>query len=124
MTIAASSTLSRRDVLNGVAASSVVIVVGRLTHTEVRAQPSASAVPINAYVAIAPDGTVTLHCAHSEMGQGIYTTLDAIIVDVLEAECSKSDVVLSPAEPPSRHPFDHWQSTTDAHANRSPTNIF
>ena len=41
MTITASSTLTRRDVLNGVATSSVVIVVGRLTRTEVLAHHGA-----------------------------------------------------------------------------------
>src|SRR6266702_2165188 len=119
MTITASSTLTRRDVLNGVATSSVVIVVGRLTQTEVLAQSSASAVPINAYVAIAPDGRVTLQCAHSEMGQGIYTTFAAIIADELEADWSKCDVVFSPAAPPYRHPVYNWQFTGNAESIRS-----
>jgi isoquinoline 1-oxidoreductase subunit beta len=113
------STLSRRDVLNGVAASSVVIVVGRLAPTEVLAQPSASAAAINAYVAIAPDGRVTLQCAHSEMGQGIYTTFAAIIADELEADWSKCDVVFSPVAPPYRHPVINWQFTGNAESIRS-----
>jgi isoquinoline 1-oxidoreductase subunit beta len=113
------STLSRRDVLNGVAASSAVIVVGRLAQTEVLAQSSASAAAINAYVAIAPDGRVTLQCAHSEMGQGIYTTFAAIIADELEADWSKCDVVFSPAAPPYRHPVINWQFTGNAESIRS-----
>jgi len=113
------SMLSRRDVLNGLATSSVVIVVGRLTDSEVLAQSSASAVPINAYVAIAPDGRVTLQCAHSEMGQGIYTTFGAIIADELEADWSKCDVVFSPAAPPYRHPVYNWQFTGNAESIRS-----
>ena len=113
------STLSRRDVLHGVAASSVVIVVGRLAPTEVLAQSSASAAAINAYVAIAPDGRVTLQCAHSEMGQGIYTTFAAIIADELEADWSKCDVVFSPAAPPYRHPLINWQFTGNAESIRS-----
>src|SRR5438132_10085816 len=119
MSITASSTLSRRGVLHGVAATAVVIVVGRLAQTEVLAQYSASAVPINAYVAIAPDGGVTLQCAHSEMGQGIYTTFAAIIADELEADWSKCDVVFSPAAPPYRHPVYNWQFTGNAESIRS-----
>jgi isoquinoline 1-oxidoreductase subunit beta len=113
------STLSRRDVLNGVAASSVVILVGRLAQSEVLAQSSASAAAINAYVAIAPDGRVTLQCAHSEMGQGIYTTFAAIIADELEADWSKCDVAFSPAAPPYRHPVINWQFTGNAESIRS-----
>jgi isoquinoline 1-oxidoreductase beta subunit len=119
MSITASSTLSRRDVLHGVAASAVVIVVGRLAQTEVLAQSAASALAINAYVAIAPDGRVTLQCAHSEMGQGIYTTFAAIIADELEADWSKCDVVFSPAAPPYRHPVYNWQFTGNAESIRS-----
>src|SRR5882672_5864973 len=119
MSITASSTLSRRDLLNGIAASAVVIVVGRLAQTEVLAQSAASAVAINAYVAIAPDGRVTLQCAHSEMGQGIYTTFAAIIADELEADWSKCEVVFSPAAPPYRHPVYNWQFTGNAESIRS-----
>src|SRR5215468_3534918 len=119
MTGIVSSTLSRRDVFSGVAVSAVVIVVGRLAPTEVFAQSSASAVAINAYVAIATNGSVTLRCAHSEMGQGIYTTFAAIIADELEADWSKCDVVFSPAAPPYRHPIYNWQFTGNAESIRS-----
>src|SRR5215468_6142378 len=114
-----SSTLSRRDVLDGLATSAVVVVLGRLGHTEVLAQSSASVVPISAYVAIAPDGRVTLQCAHSEMGQGIYTTFGAIIADELEADWSQCNVVFSPAASPYRHPIYNWQFTGNAESIRS-----
>ena len=114
-----SSTLSRRDVLDGLATSAVVVVLGRLAHTEVLAQSSASVVPINAYVAIAPDGRVTLQCAHSEMGQGIYTTFGAIIADELEADWSQCNVVFSPAASPYGHPIYNWQFTGNAESIRS-----
>ena len=114
-----SSTLSRREVLNGFAAGAVVIVAGRLAKTEVLAQSSARAAAINAYVAIAPDGKVILQCAHSEMGQGIITTFAAIIADELEADWSKCDVVFSPAAPAYRHPVHNWQFTGNAESIRS-----
>src|SRR5215475_5943482 len=114
-----SSTLSRRDVLDGLATSAVVVVLGRLAHTEVLAQSSASVVPINAWVAIALDGTVTLQCAHSEMGQGIYTTFAAVIADELEADWSKCEVVFSPAAPAYRHPVYNWQFSGNSESIRS-----
>jgi isoquinoline 1-oxidoreductase beta subunit len=120
MTVAASSsTLSRREVLNGFAAGAVVIVAGRLAKTEVLAQSSARAAAINAYVAIAADDKVILQCAHSEMGQGIVTTFAAIIADELEADWSKCDVVFSPAAPAYRHPVYNWQFTGNAESIRS-----
>jgi hypothetical protein len=39
----------------------------------------------SAWVAIAPSGKVTLQCAHSEMGQCIFTTFAAVIAATTEA---------------------------------------
>jgi isoquinoline 1-oxidoreductase beta subunit len=114
------SQLSRRDLINGLAAGAVVLVAGRLAPTQVFAQSAAaSGTPLNAWIAIAPDGTVTLQCAHSEMGQGIMTTFAAIIADELEADWQKCEVVFSPAAPPYRHPIINWQFTGNAESIRS-----
>ncbi|MBV8754823.1 MAG: xanthine dehydrogenase family protein molybdopterin-binding subunit [Hyphomicrobiales bacterium] len=116
----AESQLSRRDVINGLAAGAVVLVAGRLAPTQVFAQAAAAAgTALNAWVAIAPDGIVTLQCAHSEMGQGIMTTFAAIIADELEADWSKCEVVFSPVAPAYRHPVYNWQFTGNAESIRS-----
>lgn len=112
--------LSRRDLINNLAIGTVVLVAGRLAPTQVFAQSAAAAgTPLNAWVAIAPDGTVTLQCAHSEMGQGIMTTFAAIIADELEADWSKCEVVFSPAGSAYRHPIYNWQFTGNAESIRS-----
>jgi hypothetical protein len=88
------SGLSRRDVLKGLGAGTAVLVAGRLGTEELFAQSAlARGTAINAWVAIAADGRVTLQCAHSEMGQGIVTTFGAIIADELEADWSRCEVV-------------------------------
>ena len=44
------------------------------------------------YVSLAGDGTVTIICHRSEMGQGIRTTMPMIIADEMEADWSKVKV--------------------------------
>ena len=45
------------------------------------------------FVAIAPDGMVTITCHRAEMGQGVRTGVPLIIADELEADWSKVRVV-------------------------------
>ncbi len=114
------SSWSRRRLLGGLASGTIVLVAGRLAPMEVFAQPARpSDTPINAWVAIAPNGTATLQCAHSEMGQGIYTTFAAIIADELEADWSRCEVVFSPVAPAYRHPVYNWQFTGNSELIRA-----
>ena len=82
-------------------------------------QQAAAAAPLNAWIAIAADGAVTLQCAHSEMGQGIETTFAAIIADELEADWTRVKVAFSPAAAPFRHPVYNWQFTGNAESIRT-----
>jgi isoquinoline 1-oxidoreductase beta subunit len=45
--------------------------------------------PANAFLRIAPDDTVTVVLAHSEMGQGVWTTLAMLIAEELECDWTK-----------------------------------
>src|SRR6516162_9195335 len=113
-------TLSRRGLLKHLAAGGAVLVAGRLGSRELFARTAPpSGVSINAWIAIARDGRVTLQCAHSEMGQGIATTFAAILADELEADWSRCDVVFSPAAAAYRHPKLNWQFTGNAESIRS-----
>ncbi|MBY0298770.1 MAG: xanthine dehydrogenase family protein molybdopterin-binding subunit, partial [Methylobacterium sp.] len=44
------------------------------------------------FVAIAPDGTVTVTCHRSEMGQGVRTSIALVVADELEADWAKVKV--------------------------------
>src|SRR6516164_8668221 len=112
--------VSRRALLAGAGASTAVLVAGRLGTHELFAQPALRrGIAINAWVAIAADGTVTLQCAHSEMGQGITTTFAAVIADELEADWERCEVVFSPVAEAYRHPLYNWQFTGNAESIRS-----
>src|SRR5215475_7351363 len=111
---------SRRAVLKGSAVIATVLVAGRLGTCELLAKAALQrGTAINAWIAIAADGLVTLQCAHSEMGQGISTTFAAVIADELEAEWERCAVVFSPVAEAYRHPVYNWQFTGNAESIRS-----
>jgi isoquinoline 1-oxidoreductase beta subunit len=100
--------LSRRRVLSTAAA---LLLVGR---TVVRAEPAASALSsaaINAWLMIAPDDTVTIMLAQSEMGQGIATTLPLVLADELGADWPRVKLQWSDFDPAYRHPQYQWMFT-------------
>lgn len=56
-----------------------------------------SGFPVNAFLHIAADETVTVILHKSEMGQGVYTSLPMLIAEELEADWSKIRVEMAPA---------------------------
>jgi isoquinoline 1-oxidoreductase beta subunit len=57
----------------------------------------------NAYLRVGTDDSIHVVLAHSEMGQGIWTTLTMLIAEELDADWSKIQVEHSPAGDPYRH---------------------
>jgi isoquinoline 1-oxidoreductase subunit beta len=91
--------VSRRGVLKGmVSTGGLVLALTVLPHRAAQAADAkwgADGMPhgtVNnplAFVSIAPDGTVTIVCHRSEMGQGVRTGMPLIVADELEADWAR-----------------------------------
>jgi isoquinoline 1-oxidoreductase beta subunit len=66
---------------------------------------------LNAFVRIATDESVTVISAHSEMGQGIYTSLPMLLNEELQADWSKIRVEAAPVDKVYNHPVFGVQMT-------------
>ncbi len=64
-----------------------------------------------AYVKIAPDETVTIVANHSEMGQGVYTSLPMLLNEELQADWAKIRVESAPVDATYNHPVFGMQMT-------------
>jgi len=76
--------------------------------------PAAAPRPLpdpNAFLRIAPDGTVTVVLAHSEMGQGMWTGLVVLLAEELDLDWSKLKVEHAPVAAAYAHPFFGIQMT-------------
>jgi isoquinoline 1-oxidoreductase beta subunit len=109
--------LSRRTFLRGTLASGAGLVIafyvpGKARGAEAAAPaPEKPLPPPNAFLRIAPDGAVTVLLAHSEMGQGIWTTLAMLVAEELDCEWSKVKVAHAPAAPVYAHTAFGIQAT-------------
>ncbi len=61
-------------------------------------------VALNAWLRIAPDNSVTIMVSQAEMGQGIQTTLPAILADELGADWNQVKLENAPVDPAYRNP--------------------
>ncbi len=59
---------------------------------------------LNAFIRIAADETVTIVANHSEMGQGVYTSLPMLVAEELECDWKKIVVKAAPVDPAYNHP--------------------
>lgn len=94
---ATTSDPNRRDILKLLGMGGLLIAAGsvgvrRLEAAESAFAPGAEPWEPHAYVRLGDDGTVTLMCHRSEMGQGIRTTMPMIIADEMEADWSRCRV--------------------------------
>jgi isoquinoline 1-oxidoreductase beta subunit len=82
---------SRRQFLIGAATAGAGLTLG--FHVPIgpaaRALAADTINPINAYLRIAPDNTITVLSAHMDGGQGIYTGVATLVAEELDAEWSQ-----------------------------------
>lgn len=107
---------SRRALLLGFASGGLLLAFGvpSLAQAATPAQPPVSANPQyggagmphglrddpNLFVAIAPDGTVTVTCIRSEMGQGVRTSVALVVADELGADWARVKVAQAVGDEP------------------------
>ena len=112
-TIAAS--MPRRDFLKfSVAASGGLLIGFHFSGIKALASPqtaaAASFMP-NAFVRIGTDERVTVIVNHSEMGQGVYTSLPMLLAEELDADWSKVGYESAPVDAKYNHPAFGMQIT-------------
>ncbi|MCK9604908.1 MAG: xanthine dehydrogenase family protein molybdopterin-binding subunit [Methylomonas sp.] len=99
--------ISRRTFLKDMALSGFVLAAGFPILTLAEEEPKkygADAMPHGwvdnplVFVAIAEDGTVTIVCHRSEMGQGVRTSLPMVVADELDANWLHVKVVQAPGD--------------------------
>ncbi len=102
------SRIPRRDFLKTSAAIGgglcIAAYVPELAARPLENMPASGAVfAPNAFVRIAPDESVTVIVNHSEMGQGVYTSLPMLLNEELEADWSKIKVESAPVDAAYNH---------------------
>ncbi|HXO28458.1 MAG TPA: molybdopterin cofactor-binding domain-containing protein, partial [Thermoanaerobaculia bacterium] len=103
--------LSRRAFLQTSAVLGGGLVVGffvpagmrRLAFAQGAAAAPPALPPANAFLRIGSDESVTVLLAHSEMGQGIWTTLPMLLNEELDGDWSRIRVEHAPAAPVYSH---------------------
>ena len=75
------------------------------------ATPTSALVKPNAFIRIGADETVTIIVNHSEMGEGVYTSLSMLVAEELEADWSKIRVEAAPVDPVYNHTAFGMQMT-------------
>ncbi|HVH88504.1 MAG TPA: molybdopterin cofactor-binding domain-containing protein, partial [Terriglobales bacterium] len=76
-------------------------------------------IALNAWLRIAPDGITTIIVSQAEIGQGISTTMPALIAEELGADWNRVKFENSPTDPAYRNPRINWQFTGNSESTTS-----
>ncbi|WP_434562065.1 molybdopterin cofactor-binding domain-containing protein [Pseudomonas sp. Z4-20] len=101
------SNLSRRGFLKGASATGVLVLAATWGLPDAFAEekkfgaegmPNGAVDDPKVYLSIAADGSVTVICNRSEMGQGVRTSLSMVVADELDADWALVKVKQAPAD--------------------------
>ena len=107
-----STSLGRRGFLKTSGALVIGFYVAPRTGLAAMQAPPPPALPDpNAFVRIGEDESVTVILAHSEMGQGVWTTMPMLVAEELGCDWAKVRVEEAPAAPVYAHPAFGMQMT-------------
>jgi len=91
--------ITRRAFLEGVGIGAVGLGLGLFPRRADAAAPASTrGLRPNVFVHIASDGLVTIVCARSEMGQGVRSTIPALLADELGADMARVTIVQGDAD--------------------------
>lgn len=97
--------VSRRDLLAGIGVGSLVLAIGLSPAAEAEETkygaagfPGGTVSRPLTFIALAADGTVSIVCHRSEMGQGVRTSLPMVVADEMEADWQRVTVLQAPAD--------------------------
>ena len=98
--------VSRRGILGGMGAGALILAVGLPRPGRAQEEPEfgRDAMPNGwrddpkVFIAIAPDGIVTVTCHRQEMGQGVRTSIAMVVADELGAEWENVRVTQAPGD--------------------------
>jgi isoquinoline 1-oxidoreductase beta subunit len=118
--------VTRRDFLGTTIQTSGAFIIGCLVSGKIqildaKAQPSGEAkqLPVDAWVRIAPDNRVTIVVSQAEMGQGIMSTLPAVLAEELGADWDHVQLETSGVAAAYRNPRINFQFTGNSESTMS-----
>jgi CO/xanthine dehydrogenase Mo-binding subunit len=113
--------LSRRELLSTAAAATGALVVGFWLPAEATAAAGQTTKPegapwavkpaveeVNAWVVVAPDDTVTIRIAQTELGQGVWTSNAMMVCEELQCDWSKVSPQYASANRDGREMAPEW----------------
>jgi CO/xanthine dehydrogenase Mo-binding subunit len=89
--------VTRRDFLKVSAIASGGLLIG--FRLDAAASTEAAPFKPNAWVTVAPDGSITLTCHRNEMGQDVHTSLSMLLAEELAVDPRRVKVVQAPVDP-------------------------
>ena len=109
----------RRFLQSGAAAAGGLVLGFHLPAGGRLARAAEGEAAINAWLRIAPDDIITVTVAHSEMGQGVYTSLPMLVAEELEVDWTKVRAEFAPADQVYRNRLFGIQATGGSTSIRS-----
>src|SRR5215207_9732032 len=119
--------VTRREFLATVAAAHGAFVLGFWTPEKAHAQAAPATPEINAWIVIAPDETVTIRIAQTELGQGVWTSNAMMVCEELQCDWSKVRPQYASANRDAREQAPAWtlnvpgSGATDPNGGGEPT---
>jgi isoquinoline 1-oxidoreductase beta subunit len=116
------SGITRREFVGTTAKMGAALMVGCFVDGTIAALDASTEtkdLPLNAWVRVSSDDSVTIVVSQAEMGQGIMTTLPAVVAEELGADWERVRLEMSLTATSYRNPRLQWQFTGNSESTMS-----